>query len=365
MGILKFKHQDWILNGALVLLALLSLLILSSISQAPQSSASIFRLQFFWYLLSFFVIFFVSQIDLRPLVSYRWIVLSVYLFSLFLLFITLFFEEIRNTRGWIQLGPLQFQTAEFAKLALLLLLSYFLAKQHVKLARLSIILKSFIYFILPVSLVMLQPDAGSAVIFLGLWAGFLLVSGIRWRHLLLGLLILIFLSFLGWSFLAPYQQDRILGFLNPESDPLGVNYNVIQSKIAVGSAGFLGKGFRQGTQVQLRFLPEAATDFIFPAFIEEWGFVGGTFVVGLFVVLLFRIIRIGGRAHNNFFRFICIGAVIMLLVQLAINTGSALGFFPVVGVTFPFFSYGGSSLLTSALLLGIIQSIAVHSSRRF
>ena len=158
------------------------------------------------------------------------------------------------------------------------------------------------------------------------------------------------------------SKRKNFGFSFSDRDPLGVNYNVIQSKIAIGSAGFFGKGFGQGTQSQLGFLPEAQTDFIFAAFIEEWGLFLGFLLVVIFAFLILRIVKIGLNAENNFSRFICLGTVILFIAQFIFNVGSNLGLTPVVGVTFPFLSYGGSSLLTNLILVGIIQSIFVRNS---
>ncbi len=162
--------------------------------------------------------------------------------------------------------------------------------------------------------------------------------------------------------LKDYQKAMISGFFFPGRDPLGVNYNVIQAKIAIGSAGLFGKGFSQGTQVQLGFLPEAQTDFIFAALIEEWGLLIGIIFVIIFVFLILKIIKIGLEADNNFNRFICLGAAILFNVQFIFNVGSNLGLTPVIGMTFPFLSYGGSSLLTNLILVGIIQSIFIRRS---
>ena len=179
------------------------------------------------------------------------------------------------------------------------------------------------------------------------------------KHIVIGLLILSTVVVWSWfSFLQGYQKERIIGLFNPEYDPLGVNYNVIQAKIAIGSAGFLGKGYGQGTQVQLGFLPEAPTDFILAALIEEWGLLGGLILIGLFFMLLFRIIRIGSLAKNNFPKLLCLGTVILFILHFIVNVGSNIGLLPVIGVPFPFLSYGGSNLLTSAALIGIVQSIA-------
>lgn len=149
-------------------------------------------------------------------------------------------------------------------------------------------------------------------------------------------------------------------FLFPGRDPLGISYNVIQAKTAIGSGGFLGKGFGQGTQSQLGFLPEKQTDFIFSAIVEEWGLLGGSLVLIIFAYMVFRIIGIGFKSQNNFGRLVCLGTAILFISQFALNVGSNIGFTPVIGVTFPFLSYGGSSLLIDMVLLGIIQSVFIR-----
>ena len=219
---------------------------------------------------------------------------------------------------------------------------------------------SFIYFAIPSFLILIQPDMGSVLILFGLWFGYLLISGLPWRYIFAAFLIFSLLGAFMWTgFLKEYQKDRILGLFNPERDPLGINYSSIQAKIAVGSAGIWGKGFGQGTQVQMGFLPESQTDFIFAALIEEWGLLGGFLVVIAFLVIFYRIMRIGVNSENNFNKLICIGAMMMFLFHFILNVGSNLGLTPVVGVPFPFLSYGGSNLLVSALLIGMVQSIVV------
>lgn len=351
-----FKRQDWILNSAVLFLAVASLAAIYS------GSPALFRYQAMWFVLGFSAFFLFTKIDWRPLINYRWLIFGIYFLVLALLVATLFFApSIRGSKSWLVFGPIQFQTSELVKAALIIVYAYFFARHHVGIARLKILTVSFGLFLLPSVLVMLQPDLGTALVLFGIWLGFLLVSGIPWRYLAVGLFLFLFISFLAWNnFLRDYQRERIIGLFNPEYDPLGVNYSVIQSKIAIGSAGFFGKGFGQGTQVQLGFLPEAETDFIFAAFVEEWGLLGGISVVAAFIVLMLRIIRIGLISENNFFRFVCLGAVIMFLLQFILNIGSVLGLIPVVGVTFPFLSYGGSSLLTNFIIIGIIQSIIIR-----
>lgn len=352
------KRQDWLLNCAVGGTLGLSLLILASISK------DLFFQQLAWAILSIILIFLFSQIDWRALASYRWIIISIYMFSIFLLAMALFFAPvIRNTRAWLVFGPVQFQVSEFAKVALIIFLAYFFSRSHVGIARVVNIARSFLYFLIPAVFIFFQPDFGTLIILFGIWAGFLLVSGLPIRYIVIGFLILGVIGAIGWtSVLKDYQKERIIGVFEPNYDPLGVNYQSIQSKIAVGSGGFFGKGFSQGTQVQLGFLPEASTDYIFASFMEEWGLFGGLIVIGLFALIIFSIIRIGLYADGNFYKFICLGTVIMFIIQFSINVGAAIGILPVIGITFPFFSYGGSSILISAIMVGIVQSASVHRS---
>jgi len=351
------KYQDWFLNGALIVLAAASLLTIFSVAE------NLFLTQAAWFAIGFGIIFLGARIDWRTIQNYRWMIFGFYFLTMGLLIAALFFAPvIRESKSWLVLGPLRFQPSELAKVALILLFAYFFARRHIGIAHLGNLATSFAYFAVPTALIFLQPDWGSALVFGGLWVGFLLVSGIRWRHLAVGTLVVIIMGILSWNFfLADYQKERILGFLNPSYDPLGVNWSVLQSKIAIGSAGFFGKGFNQGTQTQLGFLPEPATDFIFAAFVEEWGFLGGVTVVVAFLFLIFQLIKIGLRSENNFSQYISLGTAILFILEFIFNIGSNLGLLPVVGVTFPFLSYGGSSLLTKAILIGIIQSTAVRT----
>ncbi|MEK7574192.1 MAG: FtsW/RodA/SpoVE family cell cycle protein [Patescibacteria group bacterium] len=353
-----FRKIDWWLIGALTFLAGASLV--SLLSTKPN----LFKYQLLWYGLSFPIIFLAAKINWRWLTTQNWFFLSFYWLTVVLLVVTLFAgRSIRGAQSWLVIEPVRFQSSELAKIALILLFASFFSRRHLEVSTIKNIAASFFYFLLPAALVMRQPDLGTVMIFLGIWFGFLIVSGLSWRKILIGFLILILaFSFLWLTFLKSYQKERISGFIFPERNPLGINYNVIQSKIAIGSAGLFGKGFGQGTQVQLGFLPEAQADFIFSAFTEEWGLVGGFALIAAFLLIIFRIIKTGVKSESNCAKFICLGSVIVLASQFFFNVGSSLGLSPVVGTTFPFFSYGGSSLLTSALLIGIIQNIAIESS---
>jgi rod shape determining protein RodA len=229
-------------------------------------------------------------------------------------------------------------------------------------ARWQNIFTSFFFFILPAAISVRLPDLGSAVIFFAIWFGFLLLSGLPWRRIVVAVVVFLLAAGFIWTYvLKGYHRARIVGFLDPQANALGINYSVTQSKIAIGSAGFWGKGYGQGSETQLGFLSEPTEDFIFAALIEEWGVVGGIVVAVAFFVLIFQILRIGALADENFEKFICLGAAVMFGMQFFLNTGSATGVLPVVGVTFPFLSYGGSSMLANMSLLAIVNSIRKRS----
>ncbi len=345
------------MNSAILFLALTGSLSLLS------SDKNLFYQHLLWYALGLAVMVFISQIDWRPIINRPQIIAGIYAAVIILLVITYFFAPyIRGAKSWLVIGPLHIQASEFAKLALIVIFSSFWAKAHIGIAHLKNLAKSFFYFAVPAALVIIQPDLGTTLVIFGIWFGYLLISGIKWKHLILALIIFLITGAFLWSnFLEDYQKARVVGLFYPEKYALGINYSVTQSKIAIGSAGFLGKGFGGGTQVQLGFLPEAHNDFIFAAFIEEWGLLGGLLVTSAFLAIMVRIIQIGLAAGNNFTRFICLGTVMMLMLHFVLNVGSNLGLLPVIGVPFPFLSYGGSNLLSNLILIGIIQSIVTRS----
>jgi len=344
---------DWGMLGAIFVLIIAGLLVLAS------SDTELFFKQLIWLVAALLLMLGLPLVNLKALFSYRWFILGIYFFILLLLIITYFVAPtIHGARSWITFGSFQIQPSEFMKAALIILLSSFFATRHVAIARMKIIISSFLYFLVPATLVLLQPDLGSSLVLLGIWLGYLLISGIPKKYVLIGILILAVVGALSWSFLfADYQKARIIALFEPSEDPLGVNYSVAQSKIAIGSGGLFGKGFGGGTQVQLGFLPAAQTDFVFAAFVEEWGIVGGLLLIGAFLYMLYRILKRGLQTSGNLASFITLGTALVLLIHFIINLGSTLGLLPVIGIGLPFVSYGGSNLLTVAALVGIIQSI--------
>ncbi len=349
-----YRNLDW------QLLASAGFIIIAGLVTLLSHDTEAFYKQLIWLLISVIFMFGISFLNLKSLFSHRSVILGIYLFVLSLLVLVFFFAPtIANIKAWIVIGGYQIQPSEFMKVALIILFSSFFALKHVAIRRFGIIFASFIYFAIPAALILLQPDLGTVIILFGIWFSYLLVSEIPIKYVLALFLVLGVVGIFGWNFvLKDYQKDRVVGLFNPESDPLGVNYSVIQSKIAIGSAGLWGKGFGQGTQLQLGFLPNASTDFAFAAYVEEWGILAGIILILVFVFMNFRILMLGMEADNNLSKFICLGGVAMLLLHFIVNLGSVLGLLPVIGVNFPLLSYGGSNLLTVFVLFSIIQNIA-------
>jgi len=349
------KKIDWGL--VFTTMALIGIGLASLASSSPELLGK----QILWVAIGCVIAFLLIHVDLRSFFGNRNVIFGIYFFILALLLLTYFFApEIKGNRAWLAIGSFQFQPSELAKVALIFVLAYFFSRGHVSIGRWKTIFRSFVYFALPAGLIAIQPDIGSAAILFLVWFGFVLVSGIPIRRLAVaGVFFAIAFVVLWVGVLQEYQKERILGVFEPERDPLGVNYSAIQSKIAIGAGGWFGKGFGQGTQVQLGFLPEAHNDFIFAAIAEEGGLIIALVVLGMFLWMILRILKIGLFIEGNFYKLICLGSVIMFFGQFLLHVGSNIGLLPVIGVTLPFVSYGGSSMVVNMLLIGIIESVYV------
>lgn len=341
----------------------LGVLLAAGLVTLSAISPHLLYLQLLWLALGIGLVALFSRLDWRSVFNYRWLIWGFYFFVLgLMLFAYLRGPLVRNTRSWLVFGPFTLQPAEFMKVALIFLYANYFSRRHFTIARWRNIATSFVFFVMPAAVAVLLPDLGSAVIFFGIWFGFLLLSGLPLRRILVAVLVFVLAAGLIWLYvLRDYHRARIIGFLYPQQNVLGVNYSATQSKIAIGSAGLFGKGYGQGTETQLGFLSEPSEDFILAAIIEEWGMIGGLVVLGAFLFLVWQILRIGALADENFEKFICLGAAMVLGVQFLLNAGSATGLLPVVGVTFPFVSYGGSSMLADFFLLAIVNSIRKRS----
>ena len=353
---------EWSLLAIAAVLSCLGLLTMNTFgadSLAPRQSV--------WLLLGIGVYLVLAHIDMRFLRRPQ-VILAVYGAILALLVVLLFATHpVMGARSWFSLGAISFQPADFMKVALIALLAKYFSRRHIEIAHIRHIMVSGFYAAMPMLLVLLQPDLGTAVILGSIWFGMVLVSGIPKKQvvviLALGCAAAAALWFGG---LHEYQRARVVAFVNPAADIRGSGYNAYQATIAVGSGEWFGKGIGYGTQSKLRFLPQYETDFIFAAYAEEWGFVGVLFVISLYGLLLMRLITIARRSAINFDSLFTIGVAIMLLTHIVIHAGINVGLLPVTGTTIPFMSSGGSHLIMEFAALGVVASLARygHSAPR-
>lgn len=273
----------------------------------------------------------------------------------------LFAPEIRGIKGWYKIGEISIDPIEYIKIVLVVIMAKYLSKRHSDMYRIGNILLSGVYFLIPALLIFAQPDIGSALVLGIVWILTLLVSGIKLRHFLGIIFIGILVISISWVFvLQDYQKNRIISFVEPELDPLGIGWSQLQAKIAIGNGGLLGQGIGNGTQTQYGFLSEPHTDFIFAAIAEEMGFIGVITLIALFLLFIFRILKIGLSAKSNFPRLFAAGISIIFMIEFFINVGMNLGLLPIIGLPLPLVSYGGSALITNFIALGILQSIQTH-----
>lgn len=350
MYVSLFRRIDYYLLIPLLLLSSFSLMVIYSTDKELAKQQLAFDLVGVLFLLgfSFFNYTLLKKISLPILAFLILILLAVLMFG----------PEVRGAHRWLDLGFVRLQPSEFAKVAIIVVLASYLSRVGgVKLRFKNIVVSAFLV-IIPTLLIFLQPDLGTSITFIAVWGGLLFTSGLSIGvasvFISIGLISLPFI----WPLLQSYQQNRILIFLNPNVDPLGDGYNVLQSVIAVGSGQLFGRGFGRGTQSHLRFLPEQHTDFIFATLAEEWGLIGVVILLTLLFLLILRIIVIANKSSNLFGLLLCMGVAYLFMTQLLINVGMNLGVMPVTGLPLPFISYGGSSVLAYMIALGLVHSVA-------
>lgn len=347
-----------------------------------------------------FIIFFITYS--LPTNIFKSITIPTYLFSLFLLVVVIIVgRKISGARSWLDFGPFGFQPSEVAKIGTILAMSSYLSRKNTDIDSFKDILITLAIGFIPVALVLLEPDMGSSFVFIGfilmlifwkgislfglfvvLSPGFVAVSALFGTfYFLASLIIVVIFLFLFrkdlffsasifalnlasgffagglYNALSPHQQKRILSFIDPNSDPLGAGYNTIQAKVAIGSGGFWGKGFLQGNQTQLQYIPEQWTDFIYCVIGEEFGFVGSIIILILFLYLFLRILKIASATKDEFLSLTIIGILSVYLIHFLVNVGMVVGILPVIGIPLPFVSYGGSSLIVNMFMLGIIANV--------
>lgn len=271
-------------------------------------------------------------------------------------------HERKGAQRWIGVGSLTIQPSEFAKIAIIITLAVFLVRHRDQMRELKTFALSFLHVAVPMLLIFKQPDLGTALVITSIWFGMTFIAGARPKHLAAFAVTVIIIGAVGWHVgaLKDYQKARLTSFINPEIDPAGSGYHVLQSKIAVGSGQATGKGWMHGTQGQLGFIPERHTDFIFTVAAEELGFVGASILLLLYFFLLWRSIEIMSETEDSVGRLAAAGVVCMFLFHIVVNIGMTLGIMPVTGVPLPLFSYGGSSLLANMTALGLLTGIGMR-----
>jgi len=318
--------------------------------------------QIVWIGLSFITFFLFSRIDWSFLKTSGVLFIFFILFAGILVLLLIMGKTVRGSASWFNFFFFSVEPAEPVKLLLILILAKYFSRRHIEIAHFKHILISGFYPFVFALLVFFQPDFGSAVVFVFIWLGMIMVSGVSKKHLLVVLLLMLLIFGISWFLvLKPYQKQRIFSFLDPAKDPRGTGYNALQSMIAIGSGQFWGKGYGYGTQSRLEFLPEYKTDFVFAAFAEEWGFVGVLILFFLFGFLIWRILKNAYLGQTNFERLFGIGFSVFLVTHIVLHIGMNVSLLPVTGLSMPFLSYGGSNLITIFSGLGILMGMRKHS----
>jgi rod shape determining protein RodA len=357
-----FIHFDWGLLGIVLLIASIGILNLYSVTSNGETTGTpLYLKQVLWLAIGLGAMLVIAFVEYRFYTDFAYI---VYTTAVVLLILVLGYGIITSgAQRWVRMGPLTFQPSEFVKISLILALAKFFqrypGREGYSLKHLAF---PFFLLFLPMILILKQPDLGTAIILLMVFFSILIFVKVRWSSLITLGVIGVSILPLVWRFLKDYQKRRIFTFFNPDLDPLGASYHLIQSKIAVGSGGILGKGFMKGTQCKLGFLPEQRTDFIFSALGEEWGLVGCFIVIGLYFLLILWGLRIAVGSKDRFGAILSFGVVAILFWHTFINIGMVLGLMPVVGIPLPLLSYGGSFLLSTLIGIGLLLNV---SMRRF
>jgi len=350
----RFRDIDWVLLGLAVAVALIGVVEIYSTTQHSLLQGQ-FKKQIYWLIFSVVLALVISHLDYHFLLEQTpWL----YILSLFALGeLLLAGHAIARTKRWMRFGGLTLQVSELVKLVIILCVAAYFAEKRGKSATWGDLVKLGMLAGVPAVLVALEPDLGTALTYIAILSGGVLLAGIRLRQVaalvLLGALALP----VGWHFLRPYQRDRFMAYFHPSQDMQGTSYQVTQTKIAIGSGGLRGKGIGNGSQSHLGFIPVSQADAIFAAFAEEQGFMGTLSVLLLYFALLLRLLDGAQMAPDRAGAFILVGLASVLFFQVAINTGMMIGLFPVTGIPLPLMSQGGSSLLSTFLGLGVAMNV--------
>ncbi len=353
---------DWVLLSLLLLVCGMAFLNLYSATYPPLGGIPPYLKQGYLLLMGVAGIIFLISFDYKELHLWNY---PIYVLVICLLLLVIFVgSSAGGAQRWIDLGFFQLQPSEPAKLMMVITLaSYYSRKEVAGGYSVKDLVIPLILMAIPFTLILIQPDLGTALMFVIIFISMTVFARLRWSSYIILGLTGIAIAVFGWFYvLLPYQKQRVETLLNPGKDSLGEGYQILQSKIAVGGGGLFGKGYMEGTQGHLHFLPERHTDFAFSVWCEEWGFTGSLFFLGIYFFMLFWGLHVAMSARDRFGLFLAFGVVALIFWQAVINLLMILGFLPVVGIPLPLFSYGGSSLLTTLFGMGILMNV---SMRRF
>ena len=355
------RNLDWWLLGAVFGLVGIGLALIASATNSSaavddrtwfvQRQATFFAFNLFFVLLSLRFDYRLLQTIAKPL----------YIFNLVMLLAVMFVgQTMLGAQRWIQIGPVSLQPSEFAKVIIIITLAAYIAQKVEYYDGITDYMPAIGLVLLPFILVLRQPDLGTSLVFVAILFGMLLISGFKWRWVAYAMGVFALLTPLLWTVLHEYQRTRIRVFLDPELDPFGAGYHVIQSKIAIGAGMLFGKGWYLGSQSQLNFLPENHTDFIFAVAGEEFGFIGAAVILFLYGIIIWRGFTIALNAEDDFGTLLAVGTTCMFAFHVLINIGMTAGIMPVTGVPLPFLSYGVSSLTTNMMLIALLLNIRMQ-----
>lgn len=347
---------DFLLLLAVILALTLGMITLSSAAVTVKGGETLISRQLVWICVG------LTLGTIAFTVNYRvWIEFAPVLYGIamgFLILVLVLGATVHGSRSWLNLGIFRLQPSEPVKLALLLMLAWLFKEDKTSHLSFLAIFKGTLVIFIPVLLILLQPDFGTASTILIMGAGGIFLLGMRPRVYLILFILVAALGFTSWHYMfKPYQKERVLTFFNPERDPLGRGYHVIQSKVAVGSGQLTGRGYRKGTQSRLKYLPEPHTDFIFAVFAEEFGFVGVLVALAILFLIISRMINISQVAYDKPGMMIAFCSAVLLFYQMAVSTGMIVGLLPTTGIPLPFFSYGGSGTITYLIMTGLVLNV--------
>jgi len=357
-----FQYFDWTLLALVLGICAIGIInIYSAGFSIGERQIPFYLKQIQWVLLGSFFMMLIFLVDYRVISEGAYVIYGI---SVALLVVVLFYGyTTHGSQRWISLGGFSFQPSELMKLTVILALSrYFDDHKSNESYTLKELFIPFLIVLVPFVLILRQPDLGTALILMIIFASIVFFIGVNWKSVAIVLTGSLMLIPIGWHFLKDYQKDRLITFLNPENDPLGTGYHIIQSMIAIGSGGIFGKGFLKGSQTQLKFLPEQQTDFVFSVFAEEWGFAGALVLIILFMSLILWGMKIALHSRDLLGTLIAFGITALISWEVFINIGMVLGILPVVGIPLPFLSYGGSAMIVLLTAIGLLMNVSV---RRF